>query len=147
MAMLAMGVAPAVLASFLQELKGMVVRPEFENLDCGECKMNACIAQGGVHSTFCWNALFGYVLSLLIPRWNNKGFGFLMSHLTLHHILWSDNVWLIGKDEHEIEDMVKALTFMMGVYGLVWKPGSLLLMRGGAEEHAVEKDMTCEDSQ
>ena len=104
--------------------------------------MNACIAQGGVHSTFCWNALFGYVLSLLIPRWNNKGFGFLMSHLTLHHILWSDNVWLIGKDEIEIEEMVKDLFLMMGVYGLVWKPGSLLLMRGGAEDNAVEKDMT-----
>ena len=44
-------------------------------------------------------------LSVLVPRWQERGVGLLLNEEHIHHMIWSDNIWLIGKDEKEGMDM------------------------------------------
>jgi len=71
-AMMEVKVPPLVIAAILKEQAGTKVQPEFDELDCSECELSACIVQGGVHSTFCWNALVGYLIQILLPVWLDK---------------------------------------------------------------------------
>ena len=59
--------------------------------------MSACIAQGGVHSTYSWNALIGYIVQLLLSGWFSKHFGVELNDSYITHAVWSDNVWLLAK--------------------------------------------------
>ena len=59
-ALLDMGVHPKLVAAMVYEQAGRRVQPELEILDMSSqeaIRMSACIAQGGVHSTYSWNAL------------------------------------------------------------------------------------------
>ena len=116
----------------------MKVKPEFDGLDCEFCELSACIVQGGVHSTYCWNALIGYLIQLLLPMWEQRRYGFDLDEAfddveegLINHTVWSDNVWLIGKDEKEIAMMVTSLTQLMNYYGLRWKNGSTKILASG----------------
>ena len=77
-ALLDMGVHPKLVAAMVYEQAGMHIQPEFEHLDMSSqeaIRMSACIAQGGVHSTYRWNALIGYIMQLMLPGWSSKQFG------------------------------------------------------------------------
>ena len=104
-AMMEMKVPPLVIAAILNEQAGTKVQPEFDELECNECELNACIVQGGVHSTFCWNALVGYLIQLLLPVWLDKKMGVDLDEGIddvhegyVNHVVWSDNIWLIWQE-------------------------------------------------
>ena len=103
-AMMEMKVPPLVIAAILNEQAGAKVRPEFDGLDCDECELSACIVQGGVHSTYCWNVLVGYLIQLLLPMWLDKSYGVDLDEAFddvhegyINHAVWSDNIWLVAK--------------------------------------------------
>ena len=133
----------------MEEMKvqqaGTKVQPEFDELDCIECELSACIIQGGVHSTFCWNALVGYLIQLLLPVCLDKNLGVDLDEGIddvhegyVNHVVWSDNIWLIGKNEKEVAMMVKSLTHLMHYYGFKWKDGSTKVMRSGGYDISDE---------
>ena len=49
----------------------------------------------------------------------------------INHAVWSDNIWLIGKNEKDVSMMVKRLTHLMNYYGLRWKDGNTKMMCSG----------------
>ena len=69
-ALLGLGVPATIVAAVLHEQIGMRVEPSFEDLEIESCAMSGSISQGGVHSTFCWNALIGWLISRLLPIGN-----------------------------------------------------------------------------
>ena len=70
-----MKVPPLVIATILNEQAGTTNQPGFDELECKECELSACIMQGGVHNTFCWNILVGYLIQLLWPVWLDRKYG------------------------------------------------------------------------
>ena len=49
----------------------------------------------------------------------------------INHAVWSDNIWLIGKNEKDVSMMVKSLTNFMNQYALKWKDGNTKMMCSG----------------
>ena len=93
-AFLDMGVHPKLVAAMVYEQAGMRIQLEFEHLDMSSqeaIRMSACIAQGGVHSTYSWNALIGYIMQLMLPGWFSKKFGVELNDSFITHAVWSDN--------------------------------------------------------
>ena len=130
-AMMEMKVPSLVIAAILNEQAGTKVQPQFDELECKECELSACIVQGGVHSTFCWNALVGYLIQLLLPIWLDRNDGADLDEGIddvhagyVNHVVWSDNIWLMGKNENEVAMMVQSLIHLMHYYSLRWKDGS-----------------------
>ena len=109
-ALVDLGVPPVVIAALLEEQANMMVQPIFEDLLIQPNRMNGSIAQGGVHSTVCWNALIGYIVKSLFPKWNKLGLGLEMDDRLLSHVIWSDNVWIIAPDVKQIRRMFGDLT-------------------------------------
>ena len=99
--------------------------------------MSACIAQGGVHGTYSWNALIGYIMQLMLPGWLSKRCGVELNDSFITHAVWSDNVWLFAKSVDELKQMVRPLTLMLKHYGLEWKDKSLQVLRGSAHFHEL----------
>ena len=139
-ALLDMGDHPKLVAAVAYEQAGMRVQPEFEHLDMSSqeaIRMSACIAQGGVRSTYGWNALIGYIMQLILPGWFSKKFGVELNASFITHAIGSDNIWLFAKSVDEMEQMVRPLTLMLRHYGLEWKDKSLKVLRGGAHVHEL----------
>lgn len=68
---------------------------------------------------------------ILLPDWHANGYGVDIETELLQHLVWSDNVWLLGKDFNEVRIMFAQLTAKMSDFGVQWKESSLKLMRGG----------------
>ena len=70
--------------------------------------------------------------------WERHGYGFDLHEAFddveegfINHVVWSDNVWLIGKDERQVLMMVRSLTDLMNHFGLRWKKGSTKIIASG----------------
>ena len=134
-----MGVHPKLVAAMAYEQAGMRVQPEFENLDMSSQEAIR-MTQGGVHSTYSWNALIGYIMQLMLPGWFSNKFGVELNDSFITHAVWSDNIWLFAKSVDELKQMVRPLTLMLKHYGLEWKDKSLKVPRGRAHFHELPED-------
>ena len=133
-ALQSMGVPADCIASILEEQRELVITPDFQNLAFDEfesVRLNKCITQGGVHSTFCWNALIGYCIMLILPCWHSAGLGLWLNEELVTHMVWSDNVWLFARDQGQLQRMLPPLTRLLNFYGLSWKAKSLKIYPGG----------------
>lgn len=126
-----MRVQTNVIASIFEKQYQIKVHADFDDLEVQPCELNAFIVQGGTHSTFAWNALIGHIIQTLLPDWQANGYGVDIETELLQHLVWSDNVWLLGKDFNEVRIMFAQLTAKMSDFGVQWKESSLKLMRGG----------------
>ena len=101
----------------LVEMLSLHVQPTFENLEFTSwVPWTKCIRQGGVESTFSWNLIFGWFMSMLHPAWCSSGFGIAVSSsVTVTHLLWSDNLYIIAKNIGEWQIMFTQLTNLLTV--------------------------------
>ena len=80
--------------------------------------------------------------------WQQRGYGFDLDEGFddveegfINHTVWSDNVWLIGKDERHILMMVRSLTELMNHFGLRWKKGSTKIIASGGYNISLMKPL------
>lgn len=56
----------------------------------------------------------------------------------MSHVFWSDNIWLVGKDNNEVLVMVQSLIHLMHYYGVKWKDGITKIMCSGGYDISEE---------
>ena len=97
-ALLFLQVHPQIIAAMLAETYQMRVDPEFEGVRLDEpVPFNKCGTQGGVQSTFQWNAICYLILSKLVPMWRASGYGVpLWQGRYYTHVVWADNFYLMA---------------------------------------------------
>ncbi|CAE8629740.1 unnamed protein product [Polarella glacialis] len=83
--------------------------------------------QGGTETPRVFARLFDSALAPVLELWDNAGFGFYLSELeiTVTHVIWADNVYVIGTSKQMIVDMLAMASMAMRPWGLFWKPSSL----------------------
>ena len=95
-------------------------------------RWNKCIRQGGVESAFSWNNIMSFLLGMIVPAWLQRGYGILLGeNKVLTHLVWSDNIYVIGKNLSEFKAMMETLTEVLEPNGLTWKENPLFCVEGG----------------
>ena len=144
---------PALIAAIVSEHRRLRARPIFQNIDFGEETVDwtKSIRQGGIEGPWAWNQVIVWILSMLAPAWIQSGWGVWLGETadddsdhfrTLHrppvctHAVWSENIFIVGKNREEVRLMMKSLTRVLVSNGLEWKPGSLAYLQSDAVVHA-----------
>ena len=93
-------------------MKNLKVQPSFQGLPIEDwLDWTQCIRQGGNESTWRWNTIMAYFFSMLHPAWVAGGFGLRVSDtVTITHLVWSDNIYLIAKSMDEWIKMFTTVT-------------------------------------
>ena len=88
--------------------------------------------QGGIETPDEFNMFMERMMSPLVKRWYERGWGFrLDSGVIVNHLLWADNVWLIAEKKDDLAAMIEELTLAITVSKLAWKASSLEVLAGG----------------
>ena len=71
-------------------------------------------------------------MSMLHPAWCSSGFGIAVSaSVTVTHLLWSDNIYIVAKHIGEWQIMFTQLTHLLTSHGLQWKENLVIVLEGG----------------
>ena len=69
---------------------------------------------------------------MIAPAWLQRGPGILLGGNKVRtHLIWSDNIYVIGKKLSEFKAMMETLTEVLEANGLTWKENSLFYVEGG----------------
>ena len=121
------GIPEVLIAAIVEENSFQHVSVAFQNLDLGTpIEFNRCVRTGGKDSAFLWKVAFVYLLSPLVECWDAAKLGIRTARCTWSHVGWSDNIWLLAQSQEQLEKLVVSLTRVLHVYGLRWKPSSLV---------------------
>ena len=75
---------------------------------------------------------------MFVPSWERLGLGVKISPTrTVTHAIWSDNIYFVGKNLHEITIMIKSVTELFHHHGLSWKKKSVVWMEAGEIDKLV----------
>lgn len=71
-----------------------------------------------------------FIFASVHESWIKAGFGIhLHEHVTLTHIIWSDNLFLFAASRHHLKIMFSSLTSCLTFHKLSWKNDSLWTVR------------------
>ena len=146
-------VPPCLVAAIIQECCFLRVLPTFFgiNFDDLEVRWSRCIRQGGVEGPMGWNLVLSFILMLLVPCWNLKGYGINVSddkHLCQEtgfftfctHFTWSDNIYITASSRHQLKLMMDSLTRVLQSNGLKWKRRSLQFVSSTTDDWSEGED-------
>ena len=122
-------------AAILEEMKDLKAHAEIFGVPVKEpIVFNKCIRQGGVESPKVWRISMIAIMSSLVQLWKDMdGYGVMIDGRRYSHIIWADNVWLLGTSRCILQHMAQMLTDTLEYRGLAWKPSSLKYMVAGVK--------------
>jgi len=137
------GLHPKLVAAVLAELKSMQCWPTLGDVELqAPTIFNKCIRQGGKESTWLWNATMRRLVAPLHREWVTWGWGIdLPGFGCLTHLLWADNIYLVGANQAQCHSMAQMLTAALETAGLAWKPSSLAHLGSNAVPGAVAYEL------
>lgn len=129
-----------VIAAVHSQNTGMMVETSFVGMEVPSFNLNRCFTQGSVEGPQMWKLIIYFLLSNLVPLWQESGWGFTLNDYVsasgefcssprkITHLVWADNIWILADTFPMMEAMVCSLTRYINYYGLVWKEKSLKTM-------------------
>ena len=109
--------------------------------------------QGGVRTPDEFNNMMRCILMELVSFWEELGIGYGYNGRTggkhmLNHLLWADNIFLLGTSTEEIQHMLDMITGRLNQFGFQWKPNddhndNMFIMTGGSKVNETKKVEVC----
>ena len=117
------GVDLKTIACYLELQCDLVLRPEFSRMKVEECPFSGALRQGGKDGPFSFNLVLRMIFHHLHECWvaPHRDYGIDVCGTRLTHVAWSDNIFLIAANRHQLAEMLRDLTLCLKAHGMDWK--------------------------
>ena len=137
------GVDEKTIASWLELQCLLEVVPSFENIKFEPLKWSGALRQGGRDGPFGFNVFLRWLFHTLHEGWTSeaRGWGILLEGRVVTHIVWSDNIFLLGATREQLRGMIQETTNVLNSHGMAWKTSECYFLHVGGCEIVLPEDV------